>query len=216
MKIAFCGPSGSGKTTLATYAANEHGIEFISNSASHLMSKEDQDMLAMRYAYQPSGHKAVIRKSHVNPEFGKDFQKALLRERAKLYLSDKAFIADRCPIDNLAYFIDQCIIYADPTDIMEFLMLSAEAFSKTDLLFRVKVVNPSVEDNGSRVANLVYQKKMDLVFSLAQEMMEVYCKENKLKIPTIITIDFWDLTSRKNLVNSQIEYHKNLKTLWPD
>ena len=209
MKICLSGPSGSGKTTLARYiheSLPELGlprVDFISNSASDLISAEKKKALEEIYGYIPSGHKNVIRQGHINPDFGKEFQLAILNQRIKLYEDPNlSFIADRCPIDNLAYYLDQVVMYEDnPAATEEFIITCMKALAKADIIFLVKVCHTEVEDNGSRVANIFYQRKVDRVFQLALDLIVAYANKFGIGLPPIHTVSVWDWDKRTRLVD---------------
>lgn len=205
MRIAFAGPSGSGKTTLAEWLSKEFGIPFISNSAYDVLSVEQKERLKAEYGYVGSGHRNVIQLSHTKPEFGLDFQNCLLQNRIELYKSNPNMIADRTFIDNAAYYLTQCAAYQPDEVSKDFLSRAMAAMDENvDLIIRVQVCNPEetgVENNGSRVDSLIYQKQMDVMFEFAMDQMIKLKPTTKVQL---FVIDWWDLDERKKALKETI------------
>jgi len=205
MRIALAGPSGSGKTTLAEFLTKEFGIPFISNSAYDVLSVEQKERLKEQYSYVGSGHRNVIQLSHTKPEFGLDFQNCLLHNRTQLYRENPNMIADRSFIDNVAYYLAQCGAYQPDEVTKDFITRAMLAMDENiDLLIRVRVCNPEetgIENNGSRVDSLIYQRQMDVIFEFAMNEMIKIKPDTKIKL---LVIDWWDLNERKEVLREKV------------
>lgn len=190
LRFAFTGPSGSGKTTLAKFLEKETGVEFIPNSAGLIFSEEDKALLKEKYGYEGTGHKNVINLSNINPDFGWDFQMAILKARLSIIYSKTSFILDRSPIDNIVYMLLQTGHNQPENKIGEFIQLAKKA---TLCLTHVAHINPleHVEDNNSRVPNLYYQQMVNSVFEHVISKYGIYMNVKVLKV------NYTDLTLRK-------------------
>lgn len=172
-KIALCGPSGSGKSTLARKISEEYGIPYTENSAGLLLPKEDQDFLIREFGWTKSGHADVIKLSHINPEFGWEFQSRLLLTRIKFIQSNPSFVIDRSPVDNMAYFLLQNASITTPERTEAFIYAAMGAMKDiTHLIFIPTMIGEEIEDNGSRIANKFYQKMVTQVFI---HVINTYC-----------------------------------------
>jgi deoxyadenosine/deoxycytidine kinase len=207
-RVILCGPSGSGKTTLAKYIADVFKIPFIPGSASLIMTPEDQEELKNKYGYEPTGQKNVINLSGANPNFGYDFQEKLLHNRfEKLFNIVEGFVTDRSPVDNVTYFLNQVVHNVRDEDAEKFIQIATKYYEMTFThLIYVKCVNPDkIENNGSRVDNKYFQKKVDAIFEhvLKEYFLPIYRTQNKETVCVrasnvkVLTIDYWDLTKRK-------------------
>lgn len=170
MIIALCGASGSGKTTLAHYLEKTENFNFTENSAGLIIPKEKQDELQQKYGWKKAGHKEVINLSNSNPEFGWEFQNAILDARTKLLEKYKnvdsfdRYLLDRSPIDNLTYFLLQCSHNQSDERVREFIEKCYQAIKMVDKVIFVRSVL-DIEENGSRVKNQYYQRMADSVFA---------------------------------------------------
>jgi hypothetical protein len=202
MKIAFSGPSGVGKTTLCKHVEEVMSVPHLSTSASDVFSKESKERL-IQLGWTQSGHKDVIIHSIKNPKFGKAFQDFLLEDRANQINSNKRFVIDRCPIDNLVYRILQVGIHETPDEWIEFLAKALATLQELDLVILILASKdiPSIEDNKSRIPNLVYQKAVSSVFEMVFGLVKEY-NDFLSNQPLIRVIDTWDLGMRKARVNS--------------
>ncbi len=201
MKIAFSGPSGVGKTTLCKHVSEVMGVPHLSTSASDVFSPESTERL-IQLGWTQSGHKDVIIHSIKNPKFGKTFQNLLLKDRANQINRNPKFVIDRCPIDNLVYRILQVGVHETEKEWADFANKSLAIMAKLDLVMIVLATDdmPGIEDNQSRIPNLVYQKAVSAVFEMVYGLMKkAGLPPNK---PAISIIDFWDWDMRKRLVNS--------------
>lgn len=168
MRIVLTGPSGSGKTTLALALASELDMPFIEQSAGKILSPEDIEFLTKTFDWKQEGHASVIRLSNLQPEFGWEFQLRLLNARFKLFEENPHAIFDRSFIDNLVYFTLQTSHLVSEARCSEFY---SEAVANHRVLVD-KTIHLSyrqqgdVENNGSRVSNIFYQKAVDSVFEM--------------------------------------------------
>lgn len=215
LRIGFSGPSGSGKTTLATWLSKEIGIPFIASSASLMISEEDRENLHKKYNYTPQGHKYVIAMSNAIPDFGIDFQTALISQRIKLLKEEikkgNPFIVDRTMIDNAAYFLMQCSPHATEEKTESHLTTCItglyEIFTH---LFLVKPNENWTEDNGSRVnnnhwQNLVVWPTFYNVFYNFAGKSTLFGHGNVIKAAILET---WDLDIRKQVVLNAISHEQ--------
>jgi len=197
IKVGFCGHSGSGKTTQANLIQERLGLKFKENSAGLLMAEEVQNELVNKYGWTQSGHKDVIRLSHINPEFGWEFQKAVLEARVSFIAENDNFVIDRTPLDNLSYFMLQCSPLMGATRCEFFINRCMRAFNElTHVIF---LSNPTleIEDNGSRVDNPYYQRMVTAVF---EDTYERYFKDN-CPNTKILRIDTWgEIEDRYKLI----------------
>lgn len=186
-RIILSGPSGCGKTTLATEISRQLGIPFISNSAGDILSEEDKVELHRDFGWKAQGHREVIRLSSINPDFGYQFQYRVLMARKKLYLLNDEAIFDRSFIDNAVYFTLQVAPYIDYDKCLAFYNeckeLQETLVDKTIIISYERQLE--VEENGSRVSNLIYQQAVDDVFKGL--LRRVFFKNTKV---TLLTRDF--------------------------
>ena len=213
MKIALCGPSGSGKTTIANYItelSREDNdlpeINFMSSSATNVMSEETVARLKHDFG-DFDGHKDVIQKSMHNPLFAYEFQMSLLESRASQVRDNDNFIIDRSPIDNWVYFLNQAAIHSTRAARQAFLVTCQELYKDlTHVIFIHTIKDNEVEDNGSRVSNIHYQRMVNAIFQ--QEGHDhFFDKGDKSDVnkPFFLEIDFWNLEERKARVKRFLE-----------
>ncbi len=199
LKIAFSGPSGLGKSTLCKSISSNSDVQWLSTSAGHILSLLDKEDLEINYGYSGNGHRAVINLSSQQPEFGKAFQELIRLRRAQQIFRNSNFVIDRCPIDNVAYMLSQIGHNVSPDWIEAFIANSIEAYKELTHVIQIRYSAdmPSIEDNGSRVANNYFQKHSSDIFT------GVYARYfANVSGPRVITIDFWDLEDRVRLINS--------------
>jgi len=202
MKVAFTGTSGSGKTTLCKWVAQEFGLKHISSSAQDLFTAKDKDMLNGLFGYTGLGHANVIRMSANDYSFGHAFQTVLLARRMELIDDNHNFVTDRSPVDNMTYFVNQVGMHKEFTNAvgLEFFRACIGAYSKLTHLVYVRATQPEleVEDNGSRVANGIYQTAIDAQF---RAWLDRFIAVKKIELlsrgPKVLVIDYWDLKKRK-------------------
>jgi hypothetical protein len=204
MKIGLTGPSGSGKTTLANYIAEITGLKFIPGSASLITDPEQQEYLKKEFDYEPMGHKAVIRKSNENPDFGYAFQMALLRSRVNTLSTEDNFITDRTPLDNLSYFMLQCAVNQTELTCQNFITECQWGMGAG--ITHLIIVKPNegwTEDNGSRVANNFHQHMTYSVFmGVFERYFESFCARLGIKV---LLLDTWDWQTRKTMVQGFLQ-----------
>lgn len=200
MKIACTGTSGSGKTTLVKFIAKEKGLTHISGSAGDIKTPEDKDILFKEFNHAPhSGHLDVIKRSAIDVNFGVMVQHMNQERRAELIRNNDNFITDRSPLDNLTYFINQVGFHKEVTDgdVGQFALECLYAWNELTHVIFIKPVQPRyVEDNGSRINNLWYQKAINAQFE--------FWLFNYFHIPVfgpkLLVIDVWDWEIRKRRV----------------
>lgn len=204
IRVGLCGPSGSGKTTMAKYISCELGIPFINSSAFANISKERlQYWEAIIGCPVNLNHEFIIRKSHLFPDFGFDFQKTVLDIRRGLLESiPGSFVMDRTPIDIAVYTALQCGPYMTHDTLIDFYddckQLTNTRF--THLINISNALQPCIEDDGVRVNNLQYQKLV--VNPVFQEHFNQFSNRAEIVTTKIFT---WDLNQRKKLVSEFLE-----------
>lgn len=194
MKIALAGPSGTGKTTLTRFIESNFKLTFQSNSAQHLFTGDDRTVL-QKLGYMGTGHKEVVELSMKNEKFAGEFQRRLLWRRGDFIENNDNFIIDRSPLDNLAYFMYQSSFQATEEFIEEFVKSVNRYIAGLDLIIFIPTTNPgTIENNHSRVANYHFQRMISSMFyhCIHEFSLKDYCR--------IETIDFWDLSRRKDYV----------------
>lgn len=174
MKVAIAGASGSGKTTLAKALAAHFGWKFTENSAGLIIRPEDKEYLKDRYGYSGNwGQRTVINNSHKTPEFGRDFQRAILKARYLLKDEPGNHVYDRSSIDPMVFFLNQIVHNETQAETEAFMESCIAGLSGIDLVLRLPLQNPSmiIEDNNSRVANWFFQYKIDHLFDASIELI---------------------------------------------
>ena len=202
MKVAMMGHSGSGKTTQCLLLNNRMGLAFTANSAGLIIPAVVQQKLHNKYGWSQSGHADVIRLSNINPGFGLDFQDAVLEARTNFIMDNDDFIIDRSPVDNVTYFLLQASHLQSERSCQKFIETAQYAYRK--LTHVVLLSNPSgeIEDNGSRVANSVYQGMVASVFNY---VFEKYFKGLE-KGPKVLILDTWgEIEDRYTQISSFLE-----------
>lgn len=207
IRLGLSGPSGSGKTTLAKWVEETYKIPFIASSASLIISEERRDYLARKYNYKPQGHRNVIRLSQMIPEFGQDFQYALLSSRLELLTEEvkkgNDFVVDRTFLDNAAYTLLQIASQWSGETTQKFVEDCINAIPK--IFTHLVLVKPNTgwtENNGSRVDNNIWQNMVvyptfEQVFSNAVHHHKKSFKYNVL--------EEWDLAFRKATLSGMLQ-----------
>lgn len=196
MKVAFSGASGSGKTTLVKHVSKELNLDWLNGSSGTIKEHFDVERLKINHGYvENQGHKYVIAKSHNEPEFGKDFQKAVLEGRDKLITENDDFVTDRSPLDNWIYYLLQVGPYSNNEETKLFYNKCLSAFNKLSHVIVLPFLFDEVEDNGSRVANVHYQKMVSHLFVEYRTHFRIMCPN-----PRMICLREKDLDFRKNQV----------------
>lgn len=194
IRIALMGPSGSGKTTMAKYLSSVTHIPYYENSAGLILPPEDKAFLKREYGWTESGHSDVIRLSNIEPEFGMEFQSRLMLVRKRFITNTPSFIIDRSPVDNVAYMLAQVSHLASIPYIKSFIELAVEASKKIDLFIFVHSEAPQIEDNGSRVANIYFQRMSQAIFEHAFTTYFVPSLDTTLRV---LHLRGWDLENKK-------------------
>jgi len=196
MKIVLCGPSGSGKTTLAKAIAKELGFNFQENSAGLILDKDVKEGFVRDHGYAGiAGQRDVINLSHSRPSFGLEFQQQIMKARHKLAKQEGDWVYDRSSIDPLAYFLNQCVHNHSEDECQKMIANARLGMQGIDIVIRVPLQNPekTIEDDGSRVANYYFQRKMDWLFDLALNFMA----EPNVKRPyRLWTVPTWNWDQR--------------------
>jgi len=150
--IGLCGAQRTGKTTLAREAAEEFGLEFVETKTSH-----------------------VMRELGLDPKLDYDFdvrlevQWVILGALRQQYLSAKrAFIADRTPLDALAYMMaDIRRETLTPEQDIQLQKYANACYSTTNQFFQAVVaVLPGisvVEEEGKAPAGYGYQEHINML-----------------------------------------------------
>jgi len=202
LKIALCGASGSGKTTLAKELAKALDMPFIENSAGLIVSAGKKADWGRRFGYQASGHADVIRLSNIFPEFGLEFQAAVLESRIKLMDDNEEFIIDRSPIDNIVYFLLQCGPNATEEDTHNHLACAYSNLQKLDGIIYVSYDGiGEVEDNKSRIKNIHFQRMV------VNPIFEMVIHDIAIPLP-ILEIRHWDFDKR---LKDSITFIRNIQ-----
>lgn len=208
MKVAFTGSSGSGKTTLVKFVEKEFNLKHISGSAGDVKLPEDEEYLISEYGTADlPGHAGVISLSAQNIKFGIDNQLILQKRRNQIISENYNFVTDRSPIDNLTYFVNQVGFHPDVTDeiVKNFIDRSLEAWMQLTHVIFVRAVQPKeIENNGSRVANIYYQKSIDAQFAMWLD--KVFMPHSFNNGPKLLVLDFWNLDARKNTVREFLSH----------
>jgi GTPase SAR1 family protein len=194
MKIALTGPSGSGKTTISAYIQHVTGLPYVSMSAGDILDTDQKYFLKDQFGYDNKGHKNVIQLSNTNPKFGKMFQSLVRHQRAKVILEKPHFIIDRCPIDNLAYFLLQVSPNATDQEVEEFIYHCKETIKEIDIIIFCHSKAEEIENNNSRVDNKYYQRMTERVFLYAAELLGV--------TERVYHLDTWNIEDKEVLIRS--------------
>lgn len=185
MKVVLAGASGSGKTTLAKALAEHFGWYFTENSAGLIMTRKHKTDLKEMFGYEGGwGQRKVINQSHADPSFGRAFQGSVLSARYLLMANnaDKDCIFDRSTLDPIVFYLNQ-VVHNDEEqdDSQHFIHRCISGLREVDMILKIPLQNPEckIEDNGSRVANWYFQKKIDMLFDVAMNL--VISENNKHK-----------------------------------
>jgi hypothetical protein len=81
----------------------------------------------------------------------------------------KKAVLDRSPLDPIVFYLNQ-VVHNEPQDESAwFIEKCISQLRKVDMIIRVPLQNPNreIEDNGSRVTNYWFQRKIDGLFDQA-------------------------------------------------
>ena len=214
MKVAIAGPSGTGKTTIAEYIASTLGLSHVTSKETRQVPAEVSKKWADKYLYfGDCGHRRLINLQNAEPQFGMEWQYEMLKARGRVIGDRSNFIMDRSPIDSLTYMLTQNAHNISNEYMGKFLTeVSAQLEELTHIIF-MPYNNPNwVEDNGSRVASVPFQKLMSVSF---QHIIDEYLKKAVYIVevqnnrilggrmpwkPGLLVLDMWDLETRKAIV----------------
>ena len=201
--LTFTGPSGSGKSTLARHTSKYGHCNYFEGSAGLTLDEKTASFLQQTYGWQRSGHKEVIHLSETAPGFAYDFQIGLLKARiAKFLQVSEPTVTDRSLVDNIAYAALQAKKYLSDDKWQGFLDLAIKGLNETvEIIIFVPTQNPytgGIEDNGSRIADWLFQKVASAHFEYAIELIRPHFNGR------IHTIRNWDLRDRMDQVESII------------
>lgn len=212
MKVVIAGASGSGKTTLAKSLASHFNWEFTENSAGLIMSNEDKMYLKERYGYHGDwGQRAVINISHKEPGFGKFFQEAILRARYRIGERNADAIYDRSALDPIVFYLNQVVHNEVQDDSEHFIHKCIGGLRHVNLIIRLPLQNPqkTIENNGSRVDNWYFQRKIDYLFSLAIDLVKEEANANRYLLEhhklSVATCPTWDWNDRFQWAVKQVQ-----------
>jgi len=216
MIVTLAGASGSGKTTLAKALAEHFGWVFKENSAGLIIADGHKEYMKKTWGYDGNwGQARVINFSHHNPDFGGYFQWSIIAARRKLMLdtlaSGKNAIYDRGPLDPIVFWMNQIAHNLPQEESQKVIEGSMQGMRCVDLIIRVPLQNPNqyIENNGSRVPNWFFQKKIDILYDLAIHEVGLMQLQNPLffeKKPIhILRTSTWDWDVRLNECIKKIE-----------
>lgn len=201
MKVVLAGASGSGKTTLARALAAYFGFSFIENSAGLIMNNLWRERLYHQFGYNGDwGQRKVINESHIQPEFGREFQNSVLHARVGLANMEGNHIYDRSSLDPIVFYLNQ-VVHNDEQRVSEaFIRQCVKSLGNVDLILRIPLQNPNdeIENNESRVNNWFFQKKIDDMFDTAIDLVMKFRKELYGKEIKVQTCPVWDWDQRLN------------------
>lgn len=196
-RLACLGPSGTGKTTMAEFLEKQLEIPFIRNSAGMIIPEETQKRFMEMYGWSKKGHAEVIKLSMITPEFGREYQLAILKARMEIIAKNDRVIMDRSLIDNVSYCIMQVALNSTQEWVEEFKDEAVKFFKghMTHLLFFHPVAR-DVENNQSRIANIHYQRAVNAVF---QDTYARYFQESAEYMEKL-SMNTWDLEAKRDIV----------------
>lgn len=197
MRVCFTGSSGSGKTTLVHYVQQEFELPWLNGSSGGLKDDVTIDRIESLGLKQGQGHREIIQSGHAHPTAAWENQKAILLGRNNLMNAHDRFVTDRSPIDNMVYATLQCGPYQHETDMNEFMDNALSAMARPTHLIYIPSMLPSIEDNGSRITNPMYQRAVDFVF---KGMIEEIYDCGTPWLPKLLTLNVVDLEERKRII----------------
>lgn len=202
MKIALAGPSGVGKTTICKFISTRYNLPYIENSAGKIIKQHEREILE-KFGYRDAGHRHVINLSGRHPEFGKAFQDFVFMNRRKIIVETPKFIIDRSPVDNLVYYFTQTSHNCTDKETEQFIAKVVELIDEhLDYLVYIPVTDqPSVEDNGSRIPHLLFQKYISGVFDYVLTRY-IYPQIYRTKI---LTLNSWWYEGRIQLLKHYLD-----------
>lgn len=188
-RIFITGTSGVGKTTLAKFISERFGLPYIPTSASMMWPK-----------YGFTSHADALQKCMANPEIGFLYQRDVLFNRLDRLISEKDFVTDRGPIDNLAYFLLQQAYHNDANN-WEFINACKQLHKLADKTIFLTLPDTAegytIEDNKKRITTIVYQRLVD---STMQMVVDEYFNGYN-----ILYIKVWDMEYRKKITEDFIK-----------
>lgn len=212
MKVVIAGASGSGKTTLAKALAESLGWKFQENSAGLIISPKDKEEMHIHWGYTGNwGQQRVINSSSQWVGFGKYFQESVLRARKLLIESSGRAVYDRSALDPIVFWLNQVVHNVSQEETEGFIHQCVSGLREVDLILRLPLQNPDkgIEDNGSRVNNWYFQRKVDSLFDLAIDLvLEVSLEHPEILGDHVIHIcrcPSWDWVERLHWAKHMIE-----------
>ena len=214
-KIAIAGPSGTGKTTIAENIIDELGLKHITSAQTRVVPKEVSTMWQDVFGYSGDiGHQKLINLQNAQPYFGKSWQWEMLLARGKVIRENNNFIMDRSPIDSLTYMLNQVGHNVDKNYVSKFVDEVRQQLKELTHVIFIPYNNPDwVEENGSRISQVHFQKLMSSSFEHVIDEYLIKIKQNvwgknPAKVvestdgmPNLLVLDTWDLLNRLEQVH---------------
>lgn len=193
MKIFISGPSGIGKTTMAHHLSEKLEIPFIQGSSKVLWEK-----------HNISSHVDLIQKCDADIEFAKGFQEELLIYRNESTKDLDAFVTDRSPLDNLAYFLLQLSHKVDADYTLSYIAECMKSYPEKYLQcyfgFNYSMAHEGIENDGFRITNMYYQLMVDNIFNMLLNNNWL-----DLKPEMIIRFTTWDFKAKSHFINKHLK-----------
>ena len=193
--VAISGPSGSGKSTLAEAVAGQLGVfPYLSQTKN------------VRRKYNLTTHLGIITHSVMDADHLLGFQTEVLegRSRSAIIAAFRAettmdrptpalIITDRSPVDNLVYFLLQSAPYLDNASCETFVAKAAGYLAQYSGVVLLPPLPGSVEADGVRIPNRVYQMAVHWLFKSAAKFMERAANADSIT-PSVRFLDLSDRT----------------------
>ena len=183
-RIGILGASGTGKTRLAQFITAEYQLQYLNSSSSKLWD---------RYGYK--NHRDVVEDAFKNPSAWIDLQNDILELRRGMLMGNAYFVTDRTPVDQAAYFLS----YFPSLNFINkagFISRLREQIKSFDALIFIRYDNASIEDNGVRIQDPLYQLQIDYTMQMILDKDVL-----GIKVP-ILVLDKWHWLDRVEKVKA--------------